>query len=162
MSENTDDMPLVHIYTDGGCSPNPGPGGWAAVLLAVEQGNKRRELSGAEPDTTNNRMELTAAIKALEALKKPCRIVLHTDSQYLRNAFTAGWLDNWQNNGWRTSGKKPVQNADLWQRLLELDSRHTITWEWVKGHADNDENNRCDELVQVARSGLTTRSGRSG
>lgn len=140
----------VVIYTDGGASPNPGLGGWAAVLISPEH-NAEREIYGAEPDTTNNRMELTAAIRALSALKRPCRVELNTDSSYLRNAFERGWLKKWQRNGWMTSEKKPVLNQDLWEELLRLADTHEITWNWVKGHAEDKRNNRCDELVQMAK-----------
>lgn len=140
----------VVIYTDGGASPNPGLGGWAAVLISPEH-SAEREIYGAEPDTTNNRMELTAAIRALSALKRPCRVELNTDSSYLRNAFERGWLEKWQRNGWRTSDKKPVVNQDLWEELLRLADTHEITWNWVKGHAEDKRNNRCDELVQRAK-----------
>jgi ribonuclease HI len=147
----------VHIYTDGGCSPNPGLGGWAAVLISPNHNNYRKELRGAEPDSTNNRMELTAAIMALRALKRPCEVVVHTDSRYLRDAFKAGWLDKWTRNGWRTKDRKPVRNMDLWQELLRLSNTHTITWKWVKGHSTDPNNNRCDELVQIARSEFTSK-----
>lgn len=143
--------PVVHIYTDGGASPNPGLGGWAAVLISPGHGNHQKEISGAEPDTTNNRMELTAAIMALRSLKKPCTVKMFTDSKYLRNAFEQGWLAKWQRNGWKAAGKKPVLNQDLWQELLKLAGVHAISWHWVKGHADDELNNRCDELVQLAR-----------
>ncbi len=143
--------PEVHIYTDGGASPNPGLGGWAAVLISPGHVDRTKEISGAEPDTTNNRMELTAAIMALRSLNKPCQVKLFTDSQYLRNAFEQGWLGKWQRNGWKTAGKKPVLNVDLWKELLELADTHAISWHWVKGHAEDEYNNRCDELVQIAR-----------
>ncbi|WP_146684924.1 ribonuclease HI [Limihaloglobus sulfuriphilus] len=145
-------MKKVIIYTDGGAAPNPGLGGWGAVLISPRHNNHTKELCGSEEDTTNNRMELTAAIKALEALKQPCTVELHTDSQYLRNAFANKWLDKWQKNNWKTARKQPVLNQDLWQRLLELAQKHEITWNWVKGHADNPHNNRCDELCEIARS----------
>ncbi len=148
-----DEMTLVHIYTDGSCSPNPGAGGWGAVLI-MPGGGKRKEMSGAEPESTNNRMELTGAIEALKALKRPCRVVLHTDSMYLRNAFEAKWIEKWQRNGWKTAARKPVLNADLWRELIVLADKHDITWKWVKGHADNVENNRCDELANQARAAL--------
>jgi len=141
----------IVIYTDGGCSPNPGLGGWAAVLISPEHDNHKKELYGHEPDTTNNRMELTAAIKALQSLNKSCTVELSTDSQYLKKAFTDGWLVNWQRNGWKTAAKKPVKNDDLWRELLRLDKEHEIHWKWVKGHAMNKYNNRCDELVGLAR-----------
>lgn len=143
--------PIVHIYSDGGSSPNPGPGGWAAVLISPAH-DKRKEISGAEPDTTNNRMELRAAIEALKSLKQPSQVRMHTDSQYLQKAFTDGWLAKWQRNGWKTSNKKPVANDDLWRELIELSKVHQIEWTWVRGHGDDVENNRCDELVQLARA----------
>lgn len=152
--------PLVHIYCDGACSPNPGIGGWGAVLIAPEHGNHRRELSGAEPNTTNNRMELMGAIMALRALKRPSRVVLHTDSQYLRNAFEKRWLASWQRNGWRTAQKQPVLNQDLWRELLELSAVHDIEWRWVRGHAGIAENERCDELAVAARMELAAKLGR--
>ena len=137
----------VIIYTDGSASPNPGPGGWAAILLF---GEASKELSGSERHTTNNRMELTAAVKALEALKRPCEIDLHTDSQYMRNGITT-WIHNWMKNGWRTAQKKPVENQELWMQLHALTLQHTVRWVWVKGHADNKYNNRVDELANEAR-----------
>ncbi|MDR1048635.1 MAG: ribonuclease HI [Synergistaceae bacterium] len=144
-------LSFVVIYTDGGASPNPGLGGWAAVLCSPEHG-REREIYGSEADTTNNRMELTAAIMALRALKRPCRVELHTDSTYLRNAFAKGWLEKWQKNGWKTSNKEPVLNQDLWQELLSLSQTHEIEWRWTKGHAEDALNNRCDALVQKAKS----------
>ncbi len=143
--------PLVHIYCDGACSPNPGFGGWGAVLIAPNHGNARRELSGGEPATTNNRMELMGAIMALRALKRPSLVVVHTDSQYLRNAFEKRWLAGWQRNGWKTAAKQPVLNQDLWQELLAHDRTHQITWRWVPGHAGVIENERCDALAVAAR-----------
>lgn len=140
-------MKEIIIYTDGACSGNPGPGGWGAVLI---YGEHRREISGAEPDTTNNRMELTAAIRALEALTMPCRVDLYSDSAYLVNAFEQGWLINWIKRGWIKADKKPVENSDLWKRLNELCSVHMVSWHKVKGHASNKENNRCDELATTA------------
>ena len=142
----------VEIYTDGACSPNPGVGGWGAVLGSSKH-NLRTELSGAEADSTNNRMEMTAAIKALEALKKPCFVELYTDSSYLKNAFEQKWLKNWQNKGWKTKAGKPVANKDLWLRLLEVSQNHEISWYWVKGHSGHPENERCDELAVKARKG---------
>jgi ribonuclease HI len=136
-------MTKVDIWTDGGCSGNPGPGGWGTVLLA---NGKTRELSGGEADTTNNRMELTAAIMGLEVLTRPCLVELHTDSQYLKNGITT-WMHGWKRNGWRTADKKPVKNIDLWQRLDEAIKSHQITWTWVKGHAGDPMNERCDELA---------------
>jgi len=137
----------VTIHTDGACSGNPGPGGWGAIL---QWGDRARELKGGEPDTTNNRMELMAAIMALEALRRPCVVDLHTDSQYLRNGITS-WIHTWKRNGWRTSDKKPVKNADLWQRLDAALGHHKIAWHWVRGHAGHDLNERADQL---AREGL--------
>lgn len=140
-------MKEVIIYTDGACSGNPGPGGWGAVLL---YGNHRKEISGAVPETTNQRMELTAAIEALKALKEPCRVKLYSDSAYLVNAFRQGWIKRWQENGWRTIKKEPVENQDLWRELLELTARHQVEWLKVTGHSDNEENNRCDALAREA------------
>lgn len=140
-------MKEITIYTDGACSGNPGPGGWAALL---QFGRHERVLTGGAPLTTNNRMELQAAIEALRALKEPCRVELHTDSAYLQRAFTEGWIDKWQRNGWRTSSKKPVENQDLWQQLVELTDRHEVTWVKVKGHATNEHNNRVDRLAVAA------------
>ncbi|MEW8959192.1 MAG: ribonuclease HI [Moorella sp. (in: firmicutes)] len=140
-------MKEVIIYTDGACSGNPGPGGWGAVLI---YGDKRKEICGAEARTTNQRMELTAAIAALKALKEPCRVRLYSDSAYLVNAFRQGWLERWQKNGWLTTKKEPVENRDLWQELLKQTSRHQVEWLKVKGHGDNTENNRCDELARAA------------
>jgi ribonuclease HI len=137
----------VTIYTDGACSGNPGPGGWGALMLF---GEHERELKGGEPQTTNNRMELLAAIEALEALKRPCKVNLHTDSTYLRDGITK-WIHNWKRNNWRTSAKKPVKNVDLWQRLEEAIERHDIDWHWVKGHAGDPGNEAADAL---ARQGL--------
>lgn len=142
-------MTDVVIYTDGACSGNPGPGGWGAVMLAKGQ---RKELSGAEPGTTNQRMELLAAIQALSALKIPCQVRLHSDSAYLINAFKDRWYVRWLQNGWRNSKGAPVENQDLWQELLRLADIHQIEWIKVKGHADNVENNRCDELAREAIS----------
>ena len=144
-------MPIVHIYSDGACSPNPGLGGWAAVLISPGHGDRRREMSGAVPDTTNNRMELLAAVKAFEALKKPCTVTFHTDSRYLRDAFEKQWLDKWQRNGWRTATKDPVKNEDLWRELLTRTAPHDVSWVWVRGHHTDPENNRCDELAVRAR-----------
>ena len=137
------ELPLVEIFTDGACRGNPGPGGWAALLRT---GDKERELSGGEQLTTNNRMELTASIRALEALKKPCRVELHTDSQYVRDGITK-WIHGWKRNGWRTADKKPVKNAELWQELLDASSRHQVKWHWVKGHSGHPENDRVDALA---------------
>ncbi len=140
-------MKQVTIYTDGACSGNPGPGGWGAVLI---YNGYRREMSGYEPHTTNNRMELTAAIEALSALREPCSVSLYSDSSYLVNAFLQRWLVAWQRRDWVKSDKKPVENKDLWLKLLELTGVHAVSWIKVKGHADNAENNRCDELATLA------------
>ena len=146
--------PHVIIYTDGGASPNPGLGGWAAILYSPEH-DAEREIYGSENATTNNRMELTAAIRALEALKVPCEVDLHTDSAYLQNAFVKHWLDNWKRNGWITSGGSDVLNRDLWEELDRLTHIHRVKWHWVKGHSDDERNNRCDELVHIARDELS-------
>ena len=138
--------PQVLIYTDGACSGNPGPGGWGAVLIS---GGHERELSGGEGATTNNRMELMAAIEALEALKKPCRVDLHTDSQYLRQGITE-WIVGWKARGWKTADKKPVKNEDLWRRLDTARARHEVKWHWVKGHAGHPLNERADGLARSA------------
>jgi ribonuclease HI len=146
MTAKNDNGPVV-IYSDGACSGNPGPGGWGAILI---YGDKRRELSGGEPMTTNNRMELRAATEAFDALTRPCVVEIHTDSQYVRNGIMQ-WIHRWKTNGWRTSAKEPVKNEDLWRRLDEATKRHKVTWYWVKGHAGHDENERADEL---ARAGM--------
>ncbi len=140
-------MKEVEIYTDGACSGNPGPGGWAAVLL---YNGHRREISGYAADTTNQRMELTAALKALKVLKEPCRVRLYSDSAYLINAFLKNWFASWERNGWVTKGKTPVVNQDLWRELLSLSRKHEVEWIKVKGHSDNELNNRCDELAREA------------
>ena len=137
----------VVIFTDGACSGNPGPGGWGAVLRF---GGREKEICGGEADTTNNRMELMAAIQALEALNKPCKLELHTDSQYVRNGITQ-WLPSWKARGWKTADKKPVKNEDLWKRLDQARLRHDVDWRWVKGHAGHELNERADGL---ARKGL--------
>jgi len=138
--------PTVRIYTDGACSGNPGPGGWAACLL---HGTNYKEISGFVPQTTNQRMEMLAAVEGLQQLKRPCRVRLYSDSAYLINAFTLGWITNWQKNGWLNARKQPVANADLWRRLLELGKTHEIEWIKVKGHSDNKYNNRCDALARA-------------
>lgn len=145
-------MPEIHAWTDGACSGNPGPGGWGVLMRALEGGRvlKERELSGGEAETTNNRMELMAAIKALEALTRPTTISITTDSAYVRNGVT-GWIHAWKRNGWRTAGKKAVKNVDLWQRLDAAQARHQVTWHWIRGHAGHPENERADEL---ARAGM--------
>lgn len=152
-------MPLVHIYCDGACSPNPGWGGWGALLISPAH-NVTRELSGSEANSTNNRMELTGAIMALKALKMPCDVVLHTDSEYVHNAFVKGWLTKWQKNGWQTAARKSVLNQDLWEELVALAGVHSINWKWVKGHATNELHNRCDALAVAAREALAASSGR--
>jgi ribonuclease HI len=136
-------LALVEIFTDGACKGNPGPGGWGAV---IRSGEREKELSGGEPLTTNNRMELLAAIRALEALKRPCEVVLHTDSIYVRDGITK-WIHGWRRNGWRTADKKPVKNAELWQELVEAAAPHKIDWRWVKGHSGHIENDRADKLA---------------
>ena len=139
--------PQVVIYTDGACSGNPGPGGWGAILMF---GDKEKEISGGELMTTNNRMEMMAAIRALEALTRPCKVELHTDSQYLRQGITQ-WLANWKARGWKTAAKEPVKNEDLWRELDQARLRHEVSWKWVKGHAGHPLNERADAL---ARKGL--------
>jgi ribonuclease HI len=136
----------VVIYTDGACSGNPGPGGWGSVL---KYNGHRRELSGGDAETTNNRMELMAVIQALEALKRPCEVIIHTDSTYVMKGMTQ-WLANWKNNNWKTAAKKPVKNVELWQRLEQAISRHSVDWRWVKGHSGVPENERADELARLA------------
>ena len=137
-------MKRVEIFTDGACSGNPGPGGWGAIL---RYGAHEKELSGGEENTTNNRMELQAAIEALNALKSPCEVELYTDSTYVRDGITK-WLFSWKAKGWKTAAKKPVKNAELWQALDEAQSRHKVSWHWVKGHAGHIENERADELAR--------------
>ena len=141
-------MKEITIYTDGSCSGNPGPGGWAAILIYK---GTEKEIMGAEPETTNNRMELRAALEGLNALNEPCAVLLHTDSAYLHRAFTQGWLEKWQTNGWKTASKKPVENQDLWEGLLKASARHTVTWKKVKGHANDALNNRVDKLCVDVR-----------
>ncbi|MDX5382121.1 MAG: ribonuclease HI [Rhodobacterales bacterium] len=145
-------MTKLYAYTDGACSGNPGPGGWGALMRAVRDGKiiKERELNGGEAETTNNRMELLAAINALEALERASEITIVTDSAYVKNGVTA-WIHGWKKNGWRTADRKPVKNVELWQRLDAAQARHKVTWEWVKGHAGHPENERADEL---ARAGM--------
>ncbi len=145
-------MPDLFAYTDGACSGNPGPGGWGVLLLAREGDMvvKERTLQGGAADTTNNRMELMAAIEALDALERPSTITVVTDSAYVKNGVT-GWIHGWKRNGWKTADRKPVKNAELWQRLDAAQARHTVTWEWIKGHAGHAENERADEL---ARAGM--------
>jgi len=148
-------MKRIEIFTDGACSGNPGPGGWGAVL---RWNGAVRELSGGEADTTNNRMELTAAIAALEALKEPCAVDLHTDSNYVKDGIS-GWIDGWKRNGWRTSARAPVKNVELWQRLDAARARHQVTWHWLKGHAGHPENERADELARLAMAPFKLRRG---
>jgi ribonuclease HI len=136
-------LPKVEIFTDGACKGNPGPGGWGAILRS---NGKERELSGGETPTTNNRMELLAAIEALKALKKPCHVQLYTDSNYVRDGITK-WIHGWRRNGWKTADRKPVKNAELWQALLDATEPHRIDWHWVKGHAGHPENERADALA---------------
>ena len=139
-------LPEVEIFTDGACRGNPGPGGWAALLRF---GERELEVSGGEPETTNNRMELMAAIRALEALKKPCRVQLYTDSSYVRDGITK-WIHGWRRNGWRTADRKPVKNAELWQELVDAAAPHRVEWHWVRGHSGHPENERVDELACAA------------
>ncbi|MCP1470659.1 ribonuclease HI [Sphingobium sp. OAS761] len=140
------DLPQVEIFTDGACKGNPGPGGWGAVLRF---GDREKEISGGEAQTTNNRMEMMAALQALDALKKPCSVTLHTDSKYVMDGITK-WIFGWQRNGWRTADRKPVKNAELWQLLVKAAARHEIRWQWVKGHAGHPENERADALACAA------------
>jgi ribonuclease HI len=143
MSKSASSTEVVRIYTDGACKGNPGPGGWGAIL---QMGDETKELFGGEPQTTNNRMELTAVIRALEALKRPCQIEVYTDSQYVQKGISE-WLPDWKRRAWRTADKKPVKNVDLWQELDRLAGVHRIAWYWVKGHAGHPENERADELA---------------
>ena len=145
----------VVVYTDGACSGNPGPGGWAAIL---SYNGRERELSGGERQTTNNRMELQAAIAALQGLTEPCAVRLHTDSKYVVQAFNEGWIPGWQRRGWVTSGKKPVANRDLWEKLIELAAVHEVEWIWVRGHASVTLNERCDRLAVAERDRYRSRA----
>lgn len=138
----------VTLITDGSCLGNPGRGGWAAIL---RHGSKKKELSGGEPETTNNRMEMTAVLEGLNALREPCEVLIEIDSQYVKNGITQ-WMAGWKKRGWKTASKSPVKNQDLWQALDEAVNRHTIQWKWVKGHAEHEDNNRCDELARAAAS----------
>ena len=149
----TDERPKVLIYSDGACSGNPGPGGWGAILIS---GEHRKEINGGEELTTNNRMELKAAISALEALKKKSDVELWTDSVYVRNGIMS-WIHGWKKNGWRTADKKPVKNAELWQELDALRNKHHVVWHWLKGHAGHPENERADELARIAMAPFKTR-----
>ena len=137
----------VELWTDGACSGNPGPGGWAAILL---WNGHERELTGGEPQTTNNRMELISVIEGLEAISRPMKVLVHTDSAYIEQAFAQRWLEGWRRNGWLTAAKKPVVNQDLWQELDSQANRHKVVWTWTKGHASHEDNNRCDELATRA------------
>lgn len=148
MSSTTPPSRHVEVYTDGSCDTRSRRGGWGYLL---RYNGREKTAAGFEANTTNNRMELTAAVKALEALKEPCQVTIITDSQYLKNAFTAGWLATWQKNGWRTAGKQPVKNKDLWLELLALSQVHTLHWRWTKGHAGHSENERVDRLALEAR-----------
>ena len=150
MASDTSATEAVEIWTDGGCKPNPGPGGWAAILSFR---GTIRELSGAEADTTNNRMELTAAAAALEALKRPCMIILHTDSEYVKNGITR-WHTGWVRKNWRNAAGDPVKNMDLWRRLLDAAKPHAIDWRWIRGHSGNAMNERADQLATAARLAL--------
>lgn len=143
-------MAVVELFTDGACRGNPGPGGWGVIL---RYGDRERELYGGEPLTTNNRMELTAVIRGLEALKRRCRVRVVTDSQYVRNGITQ-WIHNWKRNGWRTAGRQPVKNAELWRHLDDLVQVHEVEWEWVKGHSGHPENERADMLANRGIDGL--------
>jgi ribonuclease HI len=144
----SDKRPNVKIFCDGGCRPNPGPGGWGAIL---RYNDVEKELSGGEAQTTNNRMELTAVTKALEGLKVPCDVTIITDSEYLANAFRQKWIDKWKKNGWKTASKEPVKNQDLWVTLDALIAKHNVKWEWTRGHSGHTENERCDVLATEAR-----------
>lgn len=150
MSEVSAERPRVEIWTDGGCKPNPGPGGWGALMICRGQ---EKELLGGDPETTNNRMELTAAAEALEALKRPCVVTLHTDSEYLRNGITR-WHSGWVRRKWRNAAGDPVANMDLWQRILEAAKPHEIEWLWVKGHSGDENNDRVDQLATRGREEL--------
>ena len=144
------ELPLVEMFTDGACRGNPGRGGWGVL---IRSGSREKELSGGEPHTTNNRMELLAAIRGLEALTRPCHVQLHTDSMYVRDGITK-WVHNWRRNGWRTADKKPVKNAELWQELCSAAERHRIDWKWVRGHAGHPENERVDALACAAADAM--------
>ena len=148
----------VVVHTDGACSGNPGPGGWGAIL---QWGDHHKDLKGGEPHTTNNRMELTAAIMALESLKRPCAVDLHTDSEYLRQGITS-WIHNWKRNGWKTADRKPVKNVDLWQRLDAALAHHKVKWHWVRGHSGHDLNERADELARAAIADIKAQTGAKG
>ena len=153
ITDTAEEMPSVSIATDGACKGNPGPGGWGAL---IRSGTREKELSGGEPMTTNNRMELMGAIAALEALKKPCRVTLSTDSKYVMDGLTK-WIHGWRKNGWKTAARQPVKNAELWQRLLAAAAPHRIDWKWVKGHAGHPENERADRLASDAADAMRKR-----
>ena len=150
------DLTPIEIFTDGACKGNPGPGGWGAIIRA---GAREKEMSGGEPMTTNNRMEMLAAIRALEALKRPCHVIVHTDSIYVRDGITK-WIHGWQRNGWRTADRKPVKNAELWQELLDAAAPHRVEWRWVKGHNGHVENERADKLACDAAGQFAKRPAR--
>lgn len=143
-------MKNVRIYSDGACSGNPGPGGWGAIIQC-DKPKAEKELSGAEANTTNNRMEMLAIIEAAALLKEACDITIYTDSTYVADAFRKRWIDSWQKNGWRTAAKTPVKNEDLWRRMLEVLARHKVRWEWIRGHAGHPQNERADRLAVAAR-----------
>lgn len=149
-------MKKVRIYSDGACSGNPGPGGWGAILQC-DNPKAEKELSGAEADTTNNRMEMLGVINALEKLIEPCDIVIITDSSYVCDAFRKDWITGWIKRGWQTAAKKPVKNQDLWERMLEALRPHKVTWQWVRGHAGHPENERCDQLAVAARERIAAK-----
>ncbi len=157
MTDAPTELPRVEIATDGACKGNPGRGGWGAVLRAAD--GRERELSGGEPDTTNNRMELMAAIEGLRALKRPCRVILSTDSRYVMDGLTK-WIKGWQKNGWKTAARQPVKNAELWQALLDAAKPHRIEWVWVKGHAGHPDNERADKLASDAAVAQTRGTSR--
>ncbi len=146
-------MKTVRIYSDGACSGNPGPGGWGAILQCDEP-RAEKELSGAELQTTNNRMEMLGVINALELLREPCRVTVITDSRYVCDAFRKDWISGWIKRDWKTAGKKPVKNQDLWERMLKALKPHRVDWEWVRGHAGHPENERCDALAVAARESI--------
>jgi len=145
-------METIEIFTDGACKGNPGPGGWGALLIS---GPHKKELFGGEPNTTNNRMELRAVIEALSLLKRPCDVIVHTDSQYVQKGISE-WIHGWKARGWKTAAKEPVKNADLWKALDEAQARHTIQWRWVKGHAGHDGNERADELANMGVTSMSS------
>lgn len=146
-------MKKVEVFCDGACSGNPGPGGWGAILRC---NGREKEISGGEALTTNNRMELTACIRALEALKEACEVSIFTDSRYLADAFDKSWLEKWQANGWKTAGKKPVKNQELWELMIKVSRRHSLTWNWIKGHSGHPENERCDRLAVEQRDAFAS------